>query len=942
MPFMTKADSLVYQGLLNTSLGGATFTATSSELYVSNLSSGGQDGVGITLPDNLTKLDVGWNALDPSNALPVGAYIQTEFVGSSSGSTMVYGALRETKAGTSNYVISVNFSPVGAKTYTVQAYYHGVLAGQATGQSGTSLAVAQNAASTVDEICDGNGGLLLSLDGATSMSIAGQVVTCDNVEISPENIALPGAPTTFRIVASQIPFITITSENESLEYQGLMNTSLGGAAMNAVSSELYVSNLSSGGQDGVGITMPDGSAGLNMTLGDLDPSNSVPVGAYVQSQLVGTDNGITNGVLGTLTASKAGSNFEVGANFSAMGASTYTVLAYNQGVLVAQAMDQGSTSLAVSASAFQNIKNLGYDDSVADCCVSNLSSGGQDGLTIGFAGGTSISVGGQLVTCDQLMFVPDDVMFPTTPTAFQIVGSSVPSMTINSENESAEYQGLINTSLGGATMEAVSGGEVISNLSSSGQDGVGIAMPSGSVGLDVALDDLDPSNSAPSGAYIQSQFTGQGTGNTVLGTLTAIKSGSNYEVGANFSAMGASTYTVQAYDQGVLVGQATGQGSTSLAVSASTFQTINSFGLEDSVAGCCVSNLSSGGQDGLTISFAGGTSMSFGGQEVTCDQLEFVPDNVIFPGAATAFQIVGSSVPVMTINSENESQKYQGLVDTSLGGATMNAVSSELYVSNLSSSGQDGVGIAVALGDGSGHINKIRLAISDLDPSNSLPIGAYIQSQLVGTDDGTTNGVLGTLTASKAGSNFEVSVNFSAMGASAYTVLAYDQGVLVAQATNQNSATLMESASSFQNINNLGYDDSVADCCVSNLSSGGQDGLTIGFVAGTAMSVGGQMVTCDQLEFVPYDVMFPASLTGFQIVGASMPVMAITSVEVSPLRVGVSQNGQGITLQWSGSAVLQESTDLSAWTDDTNVTSPYAVVPNRGGPSKFYRLVYRP
>src|SRR5208282_385922 len=129
---------------------------------------------------------------------------------------------------------------------------------------------------------------------------------------------------------------TINSENASLVYQGLTNTSLGHASITASGSQEVISNLTSGGQDGVSISLPGNLTGLDVMWQPFDPSNALPVGAYLQEQLTGTAGLVTNGVLGSYTVTKLcdscggdyGSNFVMSADFSAIGASTYTVQAY--------------------------------------------------------------------------------------------------------------------------------------------------------------------------------------------------------------------------------------------------------------------------------------------------------------------------------------------------------------------------------------------------------------------------------------------------------------------------------------------------------------------------------------------------------------------------------------------------------------------------------------
>jgi hypothetical protein len=94
--------------------------------------------------------------------------------------------------------------------------------------------------------------------------------------------------------------------SENLVYQGLTNTTLGNATesiaccvSNLGSSgqdglALIITNLGSSGQDGVTISLPGGSSALALAYESLDPSNTLPAGAYIQEQAVGTANGITN------------------------------------------------------------------------------------------------------------------------------------------------------------------------------------------------------------------------------------------------------------------------------------------------------------------------------------------------------------------------------------------------------------------------------------------------------------------------------------------------------------------------------------------------------------------------------------------------------------------------------------------------------------------------
>ena len=281
-----------------------------------------------------------------------------------------------------------------------------------------------------------------------------------------------------------------------------------------------------------------------------DVSNTLPPGAYIQSQAVGTANGITDGVLGTVTVTKSESstgtaNYVVSADYSPVGASNFTVQAYLQGVLMAQAKDQNGSNLA-AANIMPNGKDLGDIITPLSEEWPNQSAL----LTIGTASN---------VPCDRLVIIPENVPFVIVPTAFQIVASQVPALTIANENVSLVYQGLTNTALGTAAVSVAccvsnlgSAGQdglalIISNLGSSGQDGVSIALPTNLTALDVHCQDINPSNTLPVGEYVRSKVIGPigaaGTvTNGVLGTVTMTKVGtSNYQVTANFAALGRPT-----------------------------------------------------------------------------------------------------------------------------------------------------------------------------------------------------------------------------------------------------------------------------------------------------------------------------------------------------------------------------------------------------------------
>jgi len=715
--------------------------------------------------------------------------------------------------------------------------------------------------------------------------------------------------------------------------QGLTNTPLGGATIDYITNlgsggqdglALYITNLGSGGQDGVGITLPPNLTGLSVTWAALDVSNALPVGASIKEQAMGSGS-TGSSPLGSVTVTKMGTgNYSISADYSAIGASTYTAQAYLQNVLVAQASGLSGSSLARA-----NLPPGGDDVGDIITPLSQEWPGGNAALLIG----TTL-----VKNCDRLVITPENVTPPSGATALQITTAGISSLTISNENESVIYQGLSNTSLGGAALSEPccvsnlgSGGQdglalYITNIGGGGQDGLTFALPANLSALNVVWEPLEASNTLPIGASIQEQVIGTGNGitNGRLGTLYMRKSGvDSYTLTADYSPAGASTYTVQAYRQGNLVMQATHLSGSSLAT-GSQFPT----------AGGC------GNAGALGMSFQSATvqTVFLGGAAVTCDRLYVLPENV--SASVSGFQIAASQVPTLTVIGENESLPFEGLTATSLASATVGlacCVSNlgsggqdglSLYITNLGSGGQDGLTFAVPA-----NLTVLEAFWQDLDDSDTLPAGAYLQEQVIGTASGITNGVLGTLTLTKnATADYTLQPDFTPLGTGTTCVgQAYSNGVLVAEATLPSPRPALAHPRGF------------AVSC--GFAGGGSTNLQWFMSWGTNpisfAFPGGPTVTCNYLLFAPQNTAISGTPTALQVVGYEIPAVNFTDTEVSPFLTVIGQNGSNLLLQWLGSGVLQQSTNLNTWTNITNATSPYTL-PASSGRQNFYRVSHNP
>jgi hypothetical protein len=901
IPVPTPTNTfLVFQGLLNSSLGAASLSANaaSNQLSVQNLGSSGQDGVAITLPANTAGLVVGWPDLDVSNTLPVGAYVQSQVVGTLNGVSGVLGKLTVRKAGTGNYVTSADYSALGANTYTVAAYFRGVLQAQAINQSGTSLATA-NIPPKGEDVGDYTPPLSEEWPFTNALvSIGtGAPVMCDELIVRPENVTFATVSTGFQIVASQVPGFTITNETIILVQQGLLNASLGKAALSVSGNTLAVANIGSSGQDGVSIaanctncgdikTIADGLAqgqatdlvaGMDVTVNEIGPTNAVPVGATFRARVVGSLDGVTYGPLGALILTKTGSsNFVLSADFSPVGTSNCTIEIYRSGVLVTQLTHQNSSSqvgIAVSDQAQSSGKKHPQQNPKPGRQVSYVylpRFGQSTNVAWSLSGsGLTLSLNGAQVPFDELDVTPENVPFTSPPTAFQLTAARSPTLTLTSENVSFVYQSLINTSLGHASL-APSGNQLtVSNLGSSGQDGVAVALPDYAVGIALSCPPSSGSNTPPLGAYFQSQVVGTAAGvsNDVLETVTVTYLGpTNHSIAADFSAVGASNYTVVASLNGVVTGKRI-HVPPSLAVADVG---PNKLDWED-------------WHESLSVAFAATAQLSFGdGTSVPCDHIAITAENVTFPTRPTAFQVVASQVPSFSIASENLSLVYQGLTNTSLGNAAavywgFKVSSNRVFIPNIGSSGQDGVEIALNTG------NYFAGSWLDLDPNDSLPVGAYLESQMVGTAGSITNGVLGSQFCTKAGSsNYVISVDYSPLGSSTHTLQVYNGTTLVAQMTGQGGAACAT----------VGLPPWV---CTINPD------LDNGWPKSTAITLnGGPTVVGTELLIIPEGGVPVSSISAARILAANIPSLVLTNETAN-----VNFNGLGATPV--GNATLQTS-----------------------------------
>lgn len=205
-------------GFTNQVVGNSALDVQNGNLLVEPLSTSAPYGVGVSLPAGLTAFAEGWQDLDDANTLPVGAYLQAQALGMASGITNgPLGTLVVTKAGTSNYVVTADFSPLAASNYTVLAFSNGVVVAQITNQAGVSVGIANEEAIGFGVEAAGSPkhpDLQVNWPAGTQIALtSGPTVVGDTLLIRPQNAPITGTPTGLQITAYEVPALTVTGMN---------------------------------------------------------------------------------------------------------------------------------------------------------------------------------------------------------------------------------------------------------------------------------------------------------------------------------------------------------------------------------------------------------------------------------------------------------------------------------------------------------------------------------------------------------------------------------------------------------------------------------------------------------------------------------------------------------------------------------------------------------
>jgi hypothetical protein len=570
------------------------------------------------------------------------------------------------------------------------------------------------------------------------------------------------------MIAAGLLCTSATSADTSAHAFGLLHESLGNAQVeftppdpSAPRGRLTVSNIGSSGQDGVSIDLGEAPGPSTAALFFEGATlNETPTTTY-EFRSIGQVAGVPDQVIGTFTAVNEPGHVFMTADFTPIGVQSYRVKIYNGSELV-YATDSIPASPRLSISfTFEIDIDLDLGCLLNGCPPDNWDPTWPVAGPIDLGDGSGPHIG------DRVLVQGED---PATPpdhvSRLEVLATDAGPFSFIDEALSAKGFPL-NRTLGQAHMQANADGLVISNIGSSGQDGVSIEL--GEAERAGARWTPQPLASTPDGAYYEVSAVGSfgDQPDTELGSTRATKIGPEYEVTADYSALGSDTQLLQIYFDDLLIVSVPGQSGL-----LARLMTPPS-GCDKNPPStmwppwpprppCFIWQLPDPGL--IEIPGVG----VFDG-----NQLRVLAENATAPiDYLQQFDLRLALIPEQQITHEiiQERTTFAGLTHVALGQADLTADGGTLTVSNIGSSGQDGV--AIDLGEADGFITGLPV-----NPA-LMPAGASMMSQFRGTVDGAVHQPIGAIGLVRSANGVSALPDYSPVGAPTYTVDIYNGDAL--------------------------------------------------------------------------------------------------------------------------------------------------------------------
>jgi hypothetical protein len=710
----------------------------------------------------------------------------------------------------------------------------------------------------------------------------------------------------------------IVNATAGVLYAGLVHHPTGAASLTIQSNLLSVTGLGTNGQDGVSVTLSPKTQILEAHWQDVDPGGTVPVGSYLKELYYGTAGSVTNGLLGSWQMTKTtSSNFQMSADFSPVGVSSFTVNVYNGATL------QGGLTGVSGGDLFDPEPRL------TDCdgWLKNLFPGFPRGffppiyITYALASSIPVTHLGPAYTGDTVEVIPEHGPASGSLSSVTFLASGFTNLTFTGEHHYVPYWGVLNESLGNANLSVRSDQLIAANLGSSGQDGFAVgANPS--AGLDVQWVNPDLTGALPTGASLQEQLVGSATGitNGLLGAFHMTKLGpSNNVMNMDFSPLGAPSFVAQVYNAGSLTAQATEANGVNFGNSVDFTTDFHWLGAFPYWIITIVPPL----PPPPVIELGPLPNGPSGPGDVVL----FMPNTPFSPWSLSSVSVLTKNLSQLTVTNETAVTLFGGALHYTRGTTSFTVNSNVLTATGLSGGGYN-AGLQIQLN----HAQNWSALWQNLDPGGLLAPGAYLQQQVFGTAGPVSRDLLGTLTVTKtAGSNYTLSADFTPLQVTNQTVDVYNGASLVAHVPGQPAPGPVAAAAAAP----LGSQVAISPVGTESFQFTWSSGPTTVFVSG------GPAVTGDRLVVTASGPPTLGYLSGIQLSsGGGLSQITLTNETTAPSRPTLSATAgpNTLTLQWTGGGVLQQSTDMIHWSAVPNAASPFNLNPTLGPSLKFYRV----
>lgn len=353
-------DEQFFGGLLHSSLGVAQLTPGS--VIISNTGNSGSNGASISVGTTAEGLRA--EGLAPSGPIPLNAAIVAAARGTvNSVPNNTLGLARIDSTSTLRLRLSPDFTPIGATTYTLEAYNGVTRVFQGAGRTGAAFDRANNGAirrmtfacvpaACPNPPCPQVGPFVPVLEfrfpaAGVFQVIGGPSVTADRFVIIPENLT-QSVQSVSEVALTVSNLDPLTIEDESIVFRRLYHTALGNARFDASGNELGLNNMSMSGGDGVTIELDPRTGHFVAQLDPLgdpaDPNNPIPDGAYIEYLARGIVNGVPDTLYTSSRYEDIGNRVRCSFDFSPTGSSSLLIVYLIAGMPVGTEVLPGNTA----------------------------------------------------------------------------------------------------------------------------------------------------------------------------------------------------------------------------------------------------------------------------------------------------------------------------------------------------------------------------------------------------------------------------------------------------------------------------------------------------------------------------------------------------------------------------------------------------------------------